>query len=180
MADTKVDINLEAAKEDVMEDLDEEMEEKNKGKKRIEGKKTKGRGFKENEKEEDRYVGNSGQFEAMEEEDKVGPIKSIEGWIVFVSGVHEEAAEDDILDRFSEFGEVKNLQLPLDRRTGFVKGYALVEYQSKKEAEAAINAMNGAEFMERKLSVDWAFSKGVKSTKSRSTGGRGTKKYTRS
>merc|ERR1740138_985442 len=117
--------------------------------------KIKGRGGDD----DDRYAGKAGQFESLPHDGDEGPARSIEGWVLTVSGIHEEAQEDDVFEAFAEFGDIKNLHLNLDRRTGFVKGYAFIEYESKQEAESAIRGMDGQALLDSKLSVHWAFGK---------------------
>lgn len=95
-------------------------------------------------------------------------IIAIEGWIIIVRNIHEESQEEDIHDLFAEFGEIMNMHLNLDRKTGFVKGYCLIEYANFEEAQKAIKEMNGYSFRERKLSVSWAFVEPPSSSKSES------------
>ena len=125
---------------------------------------TKGRGHR------DRTDGNDselsrGTFDSTASSG-TGPVKSVEGWIVFVWNVHEEAQEEDILDAFGEYGDVRNIHVNLDRRTGFVKGYVLIEYAERKEADAAIKAMNGADMFGQTLGCDFAFREGPRTRRS--------------
>ena len=77
-----------------------------------------------------------------------------------MTNLHEEAQEDDVLDKFADYGEVKNIHLNLDRRTGFAKGYALLEFEARSEAEEAIEHMNDSDILGQKIAVDWAFVEG--------------------
>ncbi|KAI4305037.1 hypothetical protein L6164_028427 [Bauhinia variegata] len=123
-------------------------------------KKTKGRGFRQESGADRNTILSGSDFDSLSSASGVGPQRSIEGWIILVTGVHEEAQEDDLQNAFGEYGEIKNLHLNLDRRTGFVKGYALIEYENFEDARNAIEAMNGSELLTQIINVDWAFSSG--------------------
>jgi RNA-binding protein 8A len=124
------------------------------------GRKTKGRGFREEVDMDRSNRFAAKEFESLDSGGGPGPQRSVEGWIILVTGVHEEAQEDDLHETFSEYGEIKNLHLNLDRRTGFVKGYALIEYETKKEAQEAIDSLNGKQLLTQTIFVNWAFSTG--------------------
>eukprot|EP00243_Klebsormidium_subtile_P012973 TRINITY_DN8227_c0_g1_i1.p1 TRINITY_DN8227_c0_g1~~TRINITY_DN8227_c0_g1_i1.p1 ORF type:complete len:187 (-),score=45.34 TRINITY_DN8227_c0_g1_i1:258-818(-) len=156
MSAADVDAVDYGAEEDELLEEDAAMEEDEPVAPKAGGLKTKGRGFKDSGNERGDRQG--GQYESLRSGAGPGPAKSVEGYIILVTGVHEEAAEDDIHEAFGDCGAIKNLHLNLDRRTGFVKGYALIEYETKAEAAKAIAELDGAEMLTQTIRVGWAFS----------------------
>jgi RNA recognition motif-containing protein len=75
---------------------------------------------------------------------------------IYVGNLSYQATEDDVLTVFSEYGTVKRVQLPTDRETGRMRGFGFVEMSSEKEEDAAIEALDGAEWMGRDLKVNKA------------------------
>ena len=75
---------------------------------------------------------------------------------IYVGNLSFDATQDDINQIFGEYGSVKSVKLPTDRETGRVRGFAFVEMSSDSEEQAAIEALDGAEWMGRTLKVNKA------------------------
>lgn len=75
---------------------------------------------------------------------------------IYVGNLSYEVTQEDLSEIFTDYGTVKRVQLPTDRETGKMRGFGFVEMASDAEEDAAIAALNGAEWMGRDLKVNKA------------------------
>jgi RNA recognition motif-containing protein len=75
---------------------------------------------------------------------------------IYIGNLSFEVTQEDLTQVFAEYGTVKRVQLPTDRETGRFRGFAFVELGSDAEEAAAIEALDGAEWMGRDLKVNKA------------------------
>lgn len=75
---------------------------------------------------------------------------------IYIGNLSFQATEEDITEVFTEYGTVTRVQVPTDRETGRMRGFAFVEMSSEAEEDAAIEALDGAEWMGRDLKVNKA------------------------
>jgi RNA recognition motif-containing protein len=92
---------------------------------------------------------------------------------IYVGNLSFEATQDDLTQVFAEYGTVKRVQLPTDRETGRMRGFAFVEMSTDAEETAAIEALDGAEWMGRDLKVNKAKPREERGSSGGSWGGGG-------
>ncbi|MGB7415906.1 MAG: RNA-binding protein [Thermosynechococcaceae cyanobacterium] len=87
---------------------------------------------------------------------------------IYVGNLSYDVAEEDLSTTFAEYGTVKKANVIMDRETNRPRGFAFVEMSTDAEEDAAITALDGAEWMGRDLKVNKA-----KPRENRSGGNRG-------
>lgn len=75
---------------------------------------------------------------------------------LFVGNLSFNITENDLQDAFAAHGTVLEANLMMDRMSGRPRGFGFVTMSTPDEAQAAINALNGASIDGRALTVNVA------------------------
>ncbi len=75
---------------------------------------------------------------------------------IYVGNLSYQASQEDLMEVFNDYGKVSRVQLPTDRETGRMRGFAFVDMEEDSQETAAIEALDGAEWMGRDLKVNKA------------------------
>ena len=72
---------------------------------------------------------------------------------ICVGNIPYQATEEDLRGLFEAYGKVESVNMPIDRYRDRPRGFGFVSMPDPGEAETAMVALNGLEWMERKLKV---------------------------
>ena len=79
---------------------------------------------------------------------------------IYVGNLSFKTSEDNLLELFSEYGDVTSAKIITDRETGRSRGFGFVEMEDDGQADEAIQELHESEYMERSLVVNKARPKG--------------------
>ncbi len=91
---------------------------------------------------------------------------------LYVGNLSYRLTDSELEQTFSEFGEVLSAKVIMDRETDRSKGFGFVEFDSKDDAENAIESLNGKDLGGRTIVVNEA-----KPPKNRTGGGHGQRRF---
>lgn len=101
---------------------------------------------------------------------------------IYVGNLSFDVVESDLLRLFEAFGEVTSATVIKDKFKGRSRGFGFVEMPDDAQAQAAIDALNGKEMMNRPLMVNEARQRTERAPRSfgdrrAGRGGGGRKRY---
>ena len=86
---------------------------------------------------------------------------------IYVGDISFNAEKEDLNALFGQYGTVNSVKIERDRDTARSKGFGFVTMEDEKEAQAAIEALNGYEFKGKCLKVNPAKERGSRSDRYR-------------
>jgi RNA recognition motif-containing protein len=75
---------------------------------------------------------------------------------IYVGNLSFDASEENLRQAFEPFGQVSSITLIKDKYSGQSRGFGFVEMPDRAQAQAAIENLNGKDFLGRQLSVNEA------------------------
>ncbi len=73
-----------------------------------------------------------------------------------MSNLPEETDEQDLRDLFDRYGRITRIYLVKDKITNTSKGFAFVTFDEKRNAQIAMNCLNGFGYGHLILQIEWA------------------------
>ncbi|CAI8044501.1 RNA-binding motif protein, X-linked 2 [Geodia barretti] len=76
------------------------------------------------------------------------------GNVHYTGGLDYGLTEGDVLSVFSQYGEIVNINLVRDRKSGQSKGFCFLAYEDQRSTVLAVDNLNGFKLCGRTLRVD--------------------------
>ena len=89
---------------------------------------------------------------------------------IYVGNLAYETNEKDIETAFTPYGQGSEVRLIKDRYSGRSKGFAFVDMPDQREAEAAMQVLNGKPLQDRTITVNEAKPRDNSSQRGRDSG----------
>lgn len=75
---------------------------------------------------------------------------------IYIGNLNFKTSEENLVEKFSQFGEVTSATIIKDRTSGLSKGFGFVEMPNDDDAEKAISGLKGKDIDGRKVRVSIA------------------------
>lgn len=78
---------------------------------------------------------------------------------LFIGGISWNTTEDGLRQAFSQFGDIEEVRIVMDRETGRSRGFGFLVFSNDNDATKAITAMDGQTLDGRVIKVNEAIEK---------------------
>ncbi len=80
---------------------------------------------------------------------------------IYLNNLDTSVTDSQLKDHFAEYGEITEINLPLDKKNKQTKGYAFITFAQQSSAENALK-QDGKTFLDRTITVQMATEKRTK------------------